>query len=194
MRFLMAFVLSSVLMFGCGDGEEGIAGGNTLIRVDAPIPHDFVPVSMGIRISCDGTWVVPEQDTGEFDFETELELTSGDGSAAFWDGVFDLPLGECAFTLGLSCADEIVCIGSQGITIRKGDNYEDVVLVCPLSIGAFDACRDEPSCPGPPLLSQEDCRARPLDACDVDDVPEGWSHPTEPISLNVCDDGVRRYP
>jgi hypothetical protein len=28
----------------------------------------------------------------------------------------------------------------------------------------------------------------------VDDVPEGWSHPTEPISLNVCDDGVPRYP
>jgi hypothetical protein len=83
------------------------------------------------------------QDTGDFDFETELELKSGDDGHAFWEGVFDLPVGECTFTLGLSCAEEIVCIGSQGITIEAGDNvYDDVVLVCSLSIGLFDACSD----------------------------------------------------
>lgn len=138
---LVAISLACITLgVGCGGGEEGLSGGNTRIRVDAPLPESTQP-SMGIRISCNGALEVPDQDTGDFDFETELELKSGDKGQSFWEGVFDLPLGECVFTLGLHCSEELVCVGSQSITIEEGDNiFDDVVLVCPLSIGAFDPC------------------------------------------------------
>lgn len=131
-RLLRALVLSTTLVFACGDSEEGIPGGNnTLIQVDAPTPDDFEHASMGIRITC----------TGDFALEMELEVKSRDASQTFWEGVFNLPIGACVVTLVLSCADEIVCIGSQEITIQEGDNlYEGVVLTCPLSIGTFDSC------------------------------------------------------
>lgn len=242
---LLACLLGTTPLSGCGDGSEGAipAGKNTLIRVDAPSPDDFEQARMGIRITCNGTPGVPDQGTGEFDFETELEPKNGDSGQSFWQGAFDLPVGECTFTFNLSCAWQPVCIGSQSLTIVDGDNiFLDVVLVCPLSIGTFDACSDAAS-----GASLAECRARPLDACDIDsectlgfataldpetlcvegtgvtkpvvcnnwgdidgastvvadpggglwsvgvnDVPDGWSHPMEPIDLHVCDDGVAR--
>lgn len=129
------------LSSGCGDDGEPVIpdGKNTLIRVDAPGP-EIPEARLGIRISCDGTVVVPSQPSGDFDFETELELTSSNGTMLSWEGAFNLPVGECMTTLGLDCAGELVCTGSETITIEDGDNIHDLVLVCPASVGAFDAC------------------------------------------------------
>lgn len=137
---LVPMAVCFVLAVGCGGEDGGISGGNTLIRVDAPLPG-ATDVSMGVRISCDGVLEVPEHEPDPLDFRAELERKENDDSEPQWQGIFDLPVGECTFTLALQCDDEIVCIGSQTMTIEDGDNIYDVVLVCALSIGGgIDRC------------------------------------------------------
>lgn len=191
MRLRLACLLSATLMFGCGnDSEPAIPDGkNTLIRVDAPGP-EMNEARMGILISCNDTVVVPAQPSGDFfDFETELELMSSNGSMSLWEGAFNLPVGECVFTLGFHCAGELVCMGSQTMTIEDGDNIYDVVLVCSLPIGSrFDACFNEPS---GALLGE--CRGRPLDACDVDGKCKlGYAFALDPETLCIDPTGVSK--
>jgi len=129
------------LSSGCGNDSEPVIpdGKNTLIRVHAPGP-EIPEARLGIRISCDGTVVVPSQPSADFDFEAGLDLTSSNGTMLSWEGAFNLPVGECVTTLGLDCAGERVCTDSEAMTIEDGDNIHDLVLVCPASIGAFEAC------------------------------------------------------
>jgi hypothetical protein len=154
--------LCVVLAAACtaGTGTDGGRTGNTELNLDIINPGGtsgelgFSIDRVGYRITCAGTpppgYPIPDADTSGTDYNYD---DSVDISGAFetvdtrvppvWQAVMDLPPGLCTITLSVWDGNEVVCIGSQTLTINEDATTKyDIVLVCSLSIDLPDGMAD----------------------------------------------------
>ncbi len=102
--------------------------GNTTLRVDT-VYGDLELARMDADFGCYTETEPSDQATPDVYVSGALELESGNDSETMWQGVFDLPLGVCTLTLRLACNGEVLCLGSQNVTI-EADTVLDLVLPC----------------------------------------------------------------
>ena len=152
-------LLCATTLFACDAGTEPGPAGNTELNLDIVNPGGDTGAGFSIdrvdyRITCagspPGTYDIPPADTNGTDYNYD---DSVDISGAFetvdtrdppvWQAVMDLPPGDCTITLSVYEDDEIVCVGSQTLTINEDATTKyDIVLVCSLSIDAPDGMAD----------------------------------------------------
>ena len=107
---------------------ESAPFGNTTLRVDT-VYGDLELARMDADFGCYTETDPSDQASPDVYVSGGLELESGNDSETMWEGVFDLPLGVCTLTLRLACNGEVLCLGSQNVTI-EADTILDVVLPC----------------------------------------------------------------
>jgi hypothetical protein len=160
LSFNLLALLCLVLAAACTSGTEGGPTGNTELNLDIVNPGGtsgelgFSIDRVDYRITCagnpSGSYPIPDADTSGTDYNYD---DSVDISGAFevvdtrvppvWQAIMDLPPGICTITLSVWDDDEVVCIGSQTLTINEDATTKyDIVLVCSLSIDLPDGVAD----------------------------------------------------
>lgn len=146
-------LLCIALVVGC----TGEAAGVVPTEVNLDIVHPSGSGALGFeidrvdyRVTCPGTapgtFPIPPADTTGADYVYD---DSVDMSGAFevvdtrtppiWQATLGLPPGDCTMTMSVWDGDEIVCVGSETLTIVEGAAFKfDIVLVCSLSVDVPD--------------------------------------------------------
>lgn len=163
MKFSVRVVASLclALVVACASGTDGSGPtGNTELNLDIVNPGGtsselgFSVDRVDYRITCagnpPGSYPIPDADTSGslYNYDDSVDI-----SGAFevvdtrvppvWQAVMDLPPGDCTITLSVYEDDEIVCVGSQTLTILEdGTTKYDIVLVCSLSVDLPDGMAD----------------------------------------------------
>lgn len=143
-----------------GCTSDGGAVVSTEVNLDIVHPSGSSDLGFTIdrvdyRITCagnpPGSYPIPPGDTTGVPYNYD---DSVDMSGAFeivdtrvppiWQAMMDLPPGLCTLTMLVYDVDEVVCVGSQTLTIVENTAAKfDIVLVCSLSVdlpsGAFSA-------------------------------------------------------
>lgn len=151
-------MLCAALVAACSSDRSPVV--STEINLDIVHPSDsgdlgFTIDRVDYRITCTGnppgSFPIPPADTTgtDVDFDDSVDI-----SGAFevvdtrvpplWMATMDLPPGLCTLTMLVFEAEEVVCIGSETLTIVEDETAKfDIVLVCSLSVdlpsGALDA-------------------------------------------------------
>jgi hypothetical protein len=160
-RFGRLIVLACMgLAVACTSGTDGGTSGNTELNLDIINPGatsgelGFSIDRVDYRITCagnpPGSYPIPDADTiGTLDdYDDSVDISGAFETVdtrvpPVWQAVMDLPPGLCTITLSVWDGNEVVCIGSQTLTINEDATTKyDIVLVCSLSIDLPDGMAD----------------------------------------------------
>jgi hypothetical protein len=128
MRFLLAFALSSALLFGCGDGSQL----TTLTVESAPDLRSGAPLTFEYTATCRDN-----PSAGDPEFMGELEAV-GPGAVngepgSLWSASIDAPPGRpCAVQLVMrDVTGEVICTHIEMfIVAANGPTEVDIFLGC----------------------------------------------------------------
>ncbi len=101
------------------------------------------------RVTCagtaPGTFPIPPTSTGgDPDYDDSVDVSGSfeivdTRTPPIWQATMGLPPGDCTMTMSVWDGDEIVCVGSETLTIVEGSAFKfDIVLVCSLSVDMPD--------------------------------------------------------
>ncbi|MEM7135943.1 MAG: hypothetical protein AAF500_05145 [Myxococcota bacterium] len=124
------------------DGPDDLPTGNTEVNLLIADPNStpdelaFNVDTVGYRIVCPESGNVPFDDS--VDISGNFEIIDGT-DPPIWQMVADLPVSFCSMSMWVFNDDEIVCSGTEALTITEdGDpttvNQFNLVLVCSLSV------------------------------------------------------------
>jgi hypothetical protein len=148
------------LAVACTSGTDSGTAGNTELNLDIVNPGGtsgelgFSIDRVDYRITCDGnppgSYPIPDADTSGtlYNYDDSVDISGAFETVdtrvpPVWQAVMDLPPGLCTITLSVYEDDEIVCVGSQTLTILEdGTTKYDIVLVCSLSVDLPDGMAD----------------------------------------------------
>jgi hypothetical protein len=138
---------NDLLIGGDGDdalvgdtGDDSLDGGPGIDTLDGALGNDMcveeVPGTSIRLTNCEYGYGDSVDISGAFE-------TVDTRVPPVWQAVMDLPPGLCTITLSVWDGNEVVCIGSQTLTINEdGTTKYDIVLVCSLSIDLPDGMAD----------------------------------------------------
>lgn len=144
----------ALLCFGYVVGCTGASSGVVPIEVNLDIVHPngsstdlgFSIDRVDYRVTCPGnvpgSYPIPPADsTGTlYSFDDSVDMSGSfevvdTRTPPVWQAAMDLPPGNCTITLLVYDVDEVVCVGSQSLTIVTDVTTKfDIVLVCSLSV------------------------------------------------------------
>jgi cysteine-rich repeat protein len=138
-------VVLSCIAFGVAcDGGSPTAGAfgdtevNLVISDPATAPEQFATLIdfVSYRITCPASSLTPYDDSVDLNGTFESD---GNANPAVWTLVTDLPLSLCTITLWVFYEDEVICSGSEVLSIVEDDNplapnKANIVLECDLSV------------------------------------------------------------
>jgi cysteine-rich repeat protein len=143
--FIVTVVLSCIALSAACDGgsQEAVSSGTTevnlLISDPATAPEELALLIdfVSYRITCLDSAATPTYDDSVDiigNFETNVTE-----NPAVWTLVTDLPLSPCSIALWVFYEDEVVCSGSETLSIVEDDNVlapnkANIVLECNLSV------------------------------------------------------------
>jgi cysteine-rich repeat protein len=136
-------LVCSALCAACNGDDEGAGPtGNTKIELVISDPAtasdqvlaliDFV----SYRITCPASGLAPYDDSVDLAGNFEVDA---DRDPPVWQLTTDLPLSDCTIALWVFYEDEVICSGTESVSIvDRGDpsspNQVDIVLECNLSV------------------------------------------------------------
>ncbi|HSN70547.1 MAG TPA: hypothetical protein VLT59_03520 [Steroidobacteraceae bacterium] len=142
-------LLSCALALGCTNDRANVV--STEVNLDIVHPDGSGELAFSIdrvdyRVTCPGTPpgtapIPPEDTTGtppvfddSVDMSGAFEIVDS-RVPPIWQATMALPPGECTLTMLVYEDDEVVCVGSETLTIVEGAAVQfDILLVCSLSV------------------------------------------------------------